>query len=87
MLVFSYAVQYCLIKSNDYRQSGESETELNITQPKGDIFIEILGKYDFRVTRVLIEMMEAESKVNVNWSCDVKILKGSCSKYNLLRIW
>jgi hypothetical protein len=28
-------------------------------------------------------MMGAESKVNVNWSYNVKILKGSCHKYNL----
>jgi hypothetical protein len=41
------------------------------------------GKYDLRVSRELIEMMEAESKVNVNWSYNVKILKGSCQKYNL----
>ncbi len=27
--------------------------------------------------------MEAESKVNVNWSYDFKMLKGSCHKYNL----
>jgi hypothetical protein len=27
--------------------------------------------------------MEAESKVIVNWSYNVKILKGSCQKYNL----
>ncbi len=40
-------------------------------------------KFNFRVTCVLLEMMEAESKVIVNWSNDVKILKGSCQKYNL----
>jgi hypothetical protein len=32
---------------------------------------------------VHFEMMEAESKVNVNWSYNLKILKGSCYKYNL----
>jgi hypothetical protein len=26
------------------------------------------GKYDFKFTHEVIEMMEAESKVNVNWS-------------------
>jgi hypothetical protein len=83
MFVSGYAAQNCLIKSNHYTQSGDSETELDITQPKGDIFIEISGKYDFRVTRVLIEMMEAESKVIVNGSYDVKILKGGYQKYNL----
>jgi hypothetical protein len=40
------------------------------------------GNYDFRVTHELIKMMEAESKVIVNWSYNVKILKGSCQKYN-----
>ncbi len=83
MLVSGYAVQDCLIESNHYKQSGESETDLDITQQKGNIFIEMSGKYNFRVTRVLIEMMEAESKVNVNWSYNVKILKASCHKYNL----
>jgi hypothetical protein len=83
MLVSGYAVQDCLIKSSHYKQSGESETELDITQQNGDIFIEMSGKYDFRVTHVLIEMTEAENKVNVNWSYNVKILKGSCHKYNL----
>jgi hypothetical protein len=41
------------------------------------------GKYDIKVTCELIEMMEAEIKIIVNWSCDVQILKGSCDKYNL----
>ncbi len=72
-----------MIESNHYKQSGESETELDITQQNRNIFIEMSGNYDFKVTRVLIEMMEAENKVNVNWSYDVKILKGSCHKYNL----
>ncbi len=83
MLVSGYSAQDSLIKSNHYKQSGESETELDTTEPKGDIFIEMSGNYDFRVTRELIEMMEAESKVIVNWSHNVEILKGSCQKYNL----
>jgi hypothetical protein len=45
------------------------------------------GKYDFKVSFDLIEMIEAESKVIVNWSYNVKILKGSCDKYNLNRVW
>jgi hypothetical protein len=68
MLVSGYAAQDCQIKSNLYKQSGNSETELDTTEPKGDIFIEMTGKYDFRVTRELIEMMEAERKVIGNWS-------------------
>jgi hypothetical protein len=41
------------------------------------------GKYNFKVTREVIEMMEAESKVIVNWSYNFQILKGSFDKYNL----
>jgi hypothetical protein len=43
------------------------------------------GKYDFKVTCELIEMMASESKgkVIVNWSYDVQVLKGSSDKYNL----
>jgi hypothetical protein len=41
------------------------------------------GKYDFNVICESIEMMEAENNLIVNWSYDVKVLKGSCQKYNL----
>ncbi len=41
------------------------------------------GKYDFKVTCEVIEMIEAESKVNVNWSYNFQILKGSSDKYNI----
>jgi hypothetical protein len=37
----------------------------------------------FTVTREVIEMMEAESKVIVNWSYDYQIAKQSSDKYNL----
>jgi hypothetical protein len=83
MVVSSYAVHDCQIKSNLYKQSGNSEIDLETTKPKRDIFIEMTEKYDFKVTCELIDMMEEESKVIVNWSYDVKILKGSCQKYNL----
>ncbi len=83
MLVSGYTSQECLIESNNYKQSGECETELDITQQKGKISIEMSGKYDIRVTHELIEMMEAESKVNINWSYDDKILDGNSYKYNL----
>jgi hypothetical protein len=33
----------------------------------------------------VIAMMEAESKVIVNWSYNVQILKGSTDKYNLIK--
>jgi hypothetical protein len=43
MLVSGYAAQKCLIESNNYKQSGECETELDITQQKGVISIECQG--------------------------------------------
>jgi hypothetical protein len=45
--------------------------------------MEMSGKYDFTVTREVIEMMEAESKVIVNWSYDYQITKRNSNKYNL----
>jgi hypothetical protein len=71
MLVSGYAVHDCQIKLNLYKQSGKTGTDFNSTEPKGDIVIEMSGKYDFKVTRESIEMMETESKVTVNWSYDV----------------
>jgi hypothetical protein len=47
-----------MISSNLYRQSGNTDRD-NSTEPKGDIVIEISGKYDFKVTCEVIEMMEA----------------------------
>ncbi len=83
MLVSSYAAHDCQIKSNLNKQSGYTNTDFNTTEPKGDVVIEMSGKYDFKGTHESIEMMEAESKIIVNWSYDVQILKGSCDKYNL----
>jgi hypothetical protein len=54
MLASGYTAQDCLIKSNHYKQSGDFEVELDITPSKGDIFIKVSGKYDFRVTHELI---------------------------------
>jgi hypothetical protein len=80
-------VHECQIKSNLYKQSGNSETDLDTTEPKGDIFIEMSGNYDFRVTCELIEMTEAECKVIVDWSYDIKILKGSCQEMWCTPMW
>ncbi len=44
MLVSGYAAHDCQIKSNLYKKSGNSETDLDTTEPKGNIFIEISGK-------------------------------------------
>ncbi len=84
MLVSGCAAHDCQIKFNLYKQSGYADTDFNTTEPKGDIVIEMSEKYDFKVTRGSIEMMEAESKILFNWSYDVQILKGSCDKYNLV---
>jgi hypothetical protein len=83
MLVSSYAANDCQIKSNLYNQSGNTDRDFDTKEPKRDVVIEMSGKYDFKVVCESIEMMEAESKIIVNWSYDVKILKGSCDKYNL----
>ncbi len=83
MLVSGYAAHDCQIESNLYKQSGNTDTYFNTTEPKGDVVIEMSGKYDFKVTNESIEMMEAENKIIVNWSYNVQILEGSCDKYNL----
>jgi hypothetical protein len=67
MLVSGYAAHDCQIRSNLYKQSGNTDTDVDSTEPKGDVVIEMSGKYDFKVTREVIEMMEAESKVIVDW--------------------
>jgi hypothetical protein len=82
MLVSGYAVHGCQIKSILYKQSGNTDTDFNTTEPKGDVVIKISRKYDFKITCESIEMIEAESKTIVNWSYNFQILKGSCDKYN-----
>jgi hypothetical protein len=79
MLVSSYAAHDCTISSNLYKQSGNTDTD-HSTEPKGDIAIEMSGKYDFKVTHEVIEMMETESKIIVNWSYDFQILTESSDK-------
>ncbi len=44
MLVSGYAAHNWQIKSNLYKQSENSETDLDSTEPNGDIFIEMSGK-------------------------------------------
>jgi hypothetical protein len=77
MLVSGYAAHDCQIRSNLYKNSGNTDTDFDFTEPKGDIVIKMSGKYDFKITHEVIEMMEAESKVIVNWSYDFQILKGT----------
>jgi hypothetical protein len=57
--------------------------DLACTETKGEVVIEMSGKYDFAVTCKVIEMMEAESKVIVNWSYGYQVVQGSSDKYNL----
>ncbi len=66
MLVSGYAAHDCQIRSNLYKLSGNTDTDFDSTEPKGDIVTEMSGKYDFKVTCEVIEMMEAESKVIAN---------------------
>jgi hypothetical protein len=65
------------------KQSENTGTDFACTETKGEVVIEMSGKHDFTVTRKVIEAMEAESKVIVNWSYDYQIMKGSSDKYNL----
>jgi hypothetical protein len=82
MLVSSNAVHDCQMRSNLYKQSGNTGTDFACTETK-EVVIEMSGKYDLTVTHEVIEMMEAESKVIVNLSYDYQITKGSSDKYNL----
>jgi hypothetical protein len=70
MLVSNHAAHDCQVRSNSYKQSGNTGTDLDCTETKGDVLMEMSGKYDFIVACEVIEMMEAESKVIVNWSYD-----------------
>jgi hypothetical protein len=73
MLVSSYAAHVYQIRSNFYKQSGNTDTDLDFTEPKGDVVIEMSGKFDSKVTCEVIEMMEAESKVIINWSYNFQL--------------
>ncbi len=44
MLVSSYAAHDCQIRSNLYKQSGNTDTDFDSTEPKGDVVIEMSGK-------------------------------------------
>jgi hypothetical protein len=83
MIVSSHAAHDCQVRSNFYKQSGNTGTDFDCTETKGDVVMEMSGKYDFTFTREVIEMMEAESKVIVNLSYNYQIAKGSSDKYNL----
>ncbi len=50
MLVSSNAAHDCQIRSNLYKQSGNTGAAFACTETKGDIVIEMSGKYAFTVT-------------------------------------
>jgi hypothetical protein len=83
MLVSSHAAHDCQVRSNFYQQSGNTGTDFDCTETKGEVVIEISGKYDFIFTHEVIEMMEAEIKAFLNWSYNYQIVKRSSDKYNL----
>ncbi len=68
MLVSSHAAHDCQIRSNFYKQSGNTGTDFDCTETKGEVVMEMSGKYNFTVTCEVIGMMEAESKVIINCS-------------------
>jgi hypothetical protein len=72
MLVSSNAAHDFQIRSNLHKQSGNTATDFACTETKGEVVIEMSRKYDFTVTRKVIEMIEAESKIIVNWSSIIK---------------
>jgi hypothetical protein len=49
MLVSVYAAHDCQMRSNLCKQSGNTDTAFDSTEPKGDIVIEMSGKYYFKV--------------------------------------
>jgi hypothetical protein len=56
MLVSGYAAHTCQIRSNFYKQSGNTDTtDFDYTEPKGAVVIEMSGKYDFNVTREVMK--------------------------------
>jgi hypothetical protein len=86
MLVSSHAAHDCQIRANLYKLSGNTGMDFACTETKGEVVSKMSGKNDFTVTCEVIEMMEAESKVIVNWSYDYQVMKRSSDKYNLKKI-
>jgi hypothetical protein len=75
MLVSSHAEHDCQIRSNIYKQSGNTGTDFDCTETKWEVVIEMSEKYDFTVTREVIEMMEAESKLLLIGHTIIKLWK------------
>jgi hypothetical protein len=56
MLVSSHAAHDCQIRSNLYKQSENTGMDFACTETKGEVVIEMSGKYNFTVTREVIEI-------------------------------
>jgi hypothetical protein len=77
MLVSSHAAHgcHCQMRRNLYKLLGNADTDFACSETKGEVVIEMSGKYEFTVTREVIAMMETESKVIVYWSHNYQIMK------------
>jgi len=72
MMLTEIAVQSCIVQSSQLTQSGDYfdyNTEDNV-QLREDVNILLSVKYEIVVNKDVIEMMERDGSVNVNWSFD-----------------
>jgi len=87
MMLTEIAVQSCIAQSSQLTQSGDYfedyNTEDNV-QPVEDVNIILSGKYEIVVNKDVIEKMERDGSVHVNWSFDDCNKTGN-KKYNLKR--
>jgi hypothetical protein len=83
MLVSGHAAHVCQMRQNHYKLTGNADTDFACAETKGEVVINMSGKYVFTVTHEVIEMMETESKIIVHWSYNYQIVKQSSDKYNL----
>jgi hypothetical protein len=86
MLDSSHAADDSQMRHDLYKQSGNADTDLACAETKREVVIEMSGKYDFTVTCKVIEMMETEIKIVVNWLFDYQIMKGGLDKCNLNKL-
>jgi hypothetical protein len=49
MLVSSNAAHDCQVRSNFYKQTGNTGTDVDCTETKGDVVIKMSGKYDLQL--------------------------------------
>ncbi len=49
MLVSSHVAHDSQVRSNSYKQSGNTGTEIDCTETKGDVLMETSGKYDLQL--------------------------------------